>query len=181
MNLKDFLLCVVLIEHILKFLKIIIEAFILDTPQDVIIGRQERKQLTANYLEAKNTQQVDLVESEPDSEEDKQEEYVAAPEASFSVRNDNKTELQTEADKVDQEVYMSNAEEVKGELDIFEADKVDMSQVKSRPKSSRKPPRKVNQVMIEDMDDANLAAGLSKMDQLKEKLRLKKLAKGNKS
>ena len=72
MNLKDFLLCVVLIEHILKFLKIIIEAFILDTPQDVIIGRQERKQLTANYLEAKNTQQVDLVESEPDSEEDKQ-------------------------------------------------------------------------------------------------------------
>ena len=118
LNLKDFLLCVVLIEHILKFIKIFIEAWILDTPEDVVIGRQERKQLTANYLESRKTQPADKVESETDSGEDKQEEHGEAEASGISVRND-KTELQTEVDKGEQEVYISNAEEVK-ELDIFE-------------------------------------------------------------
>ena len=67
LNLKDFLLCVVLIEHILKFIKIFIEAFIIDIPTDVVNGVQERNQLIGTYEDQK-LKILDHIESEVSEE-----------------------------------------------------------------------------------------------------------------
>ena len=47
---KDFLLIVVLVEHMLKFLKIFLESWIADVPSDVEKGEKERIDLEDNYM-----------------------------------------------------------------------------------------------------------------------------------
>lgn len=48
---KDFLLIVVAVEHILKFIKIFLESWIPDIPSDVEKGEKERKDLEESYME----------------------------------------------------------------------------------------------------------------------------------
>ena len=50
-DMKDFLLIVVAVEHILKFIKIFLESWIPDIPSDVEKGEKERKDLEESYME----------------------------------------------------------------------------------------------------------------------------------
>ena len=52
-ELHQFLVNVVILEHVMKLFKIFLETMIWDTPLDVAEGIKERKQLEANYANKK--------------------------------------------------------------------------------------------------------------------------------
>jgi hypothetical protein len=62
-SLTEFLIHVIIIEHILKILKIALETCIEDTPEDVANGIKERQQLEKNYIERKLAKSGDVSRS----------------------------------------------------------------------------------------------------------------------